>query len=64
MVRHTLKEFMEHYKADNIQLVFGYHIVNIQSALEGSLALVRHFEKTKFDFGVYNEKDSYLRLNY
>lgn len=64
MARYTLNEFMKHYNPSNIQLIFGEHIVNIQINAKGSAALVKHFGETKFDFDLYNEDASYLRLHY
>lgn len=63
-MRHTLQEFMNHYNPEHIQLVFGVHLVNIETAFEGSGALVRALNDTKFDFVVYDKEHSYLRLQH
>ena len=55
---------MNHYSPSNIQLIFGDHIVNIQTNVKGSGALVRYLRETKFDFDLYDEGTSYLRLHY
>ena len=58
----TLKEYMKISKPDYIQLIFGdYHIINIDINLEGSMALVRIFEKIKFNNAVYYARQSLLK---
>ena len=64
MIRHTLNEFMKQYNPSNIQLIFGNHIVNIQTDVKGSAALVKYFGEAKFDFDLYDKGTSYLRLYY
>ena len=61
----TLKELMRLTNPDYIQLIFGdYHIVNIDTNLEGSWALVKIFQNEKFNKSFYNAKQSILRCYY
>lgn len=61
-MRHTLKEYMKTYQPDTIQLLYGEHLVNINTACGGSYALIRTFENEKFYFNSCN--DSNLILDY
>jgi len=61
--RHTLKEFMKTYDADKIQLVFGQHLINIDTSVEGSAALVRALNTdAMYSFIEYIPEFKYLRL--
>ena len=54
-MRHTLQEFRSLYnQTEHVQLVFGVHLVNIEFSAEGSAALVRVFNDTKFDLVSYD----------
>lgn len=62
---HTLNEFMHAYlEAENIQLVFGDHLVNICSKSRGSYAIIRAFKDFTFTFTSYNEQTKFLVLMY
>lgn len=61
-MRHTFKEFITHYEPITIQLIFAEHIVNIDTRIEGSFALVKAFDNFKFDF--INFKNGHLLLRY
>ena len=61
-MRHTLKDYMKTYKPDTIQLLYGEHLVSIDTARRGSYTLLRTFENEKFYFKSCN--DSNLILDY
>ncbi len=61
----TLKEYMTQNNPDYIQLIFGdFHIVNIDTNLDGSWALVRIFQNEKFNNYDYDERQSLLKCWY
>lgn len=61
----TLKEYMRETNPDYIQLIFGdYHIVNIDTNLEGSWALVKIFQNEKFNKAVYDSRQALLKCWY
>jgi hypothetical protein len=61
-MRHTLKEYYNTYNPNIIQIVYGEHIVNIDTRVSGSYALMRTFENIKYYFKSCN--DSCLILDY
>lgn len=61
MRRHTLKEFMEHYNPGKIQLVFGQHLINIDTYAEGSAVIIRCFKDRKFELVSVTEYDSFVK---
>lgn len=50
MNRPTLREFMEYCNPTTIQLLYGEHIVNIDTRCKGSHSLIKAFEDTKYYF--------------
>lgn len=59
----TLKEFLKTYDAEKIQLVFGQHLINIDTTVAGSAALIRALNADqKYKFIQYEPEFKYLRL--
>lgn len=54
MELHTLKEFMEMYNPKTIQLLYGNHLINIETDCIGSIALIWIFINEKYFFKSFN----------
>lgn len=61
----TLKDFMETYDAEKVQLVFGQHLINIDTTVQGSTALIRALNADKkYTLIQYEPEFKYIRLKY
>lgn len=52
---HTLKEYIDTYNPEYIQLIIGEHLININTFAEGSLLVIRAFESERFIFKTLND---------
>lgn len=50
MERHTLKDFIGIYEPKYIQLMFGWHLINIDTMAKGSYAIIRRFKNDTFEY--------------
>lgn len=63
--RRSLKDWMKNYypEAEKIQLVYGQHLINIDTTVEGSAGVIRSISKDAlFEFIQYEPEFKYLRL--
>lgn len=62
MTKQPLKRYLQIYKVECVQLVFGSHLISIDIKLNGYGDIVRAFKEYKTDRMSYNPKLSLLIL--
>ena len=62
MTKQPLKRYLQIYKVEHVQLVFGSHLISIDTKLNGYDDIVRAFKEYKTDRMAYNPKLSLLIL--
>ena len=62
MKKHTLFDYLQAYDVNTIQLLYGEHIINIDTRCKGSAAIVRALNNEKYYFKVF--ENNHLILDY
>lgn len=61
-MKHTLKEFIERYNPNYIQIVIGGHLISIDTNVEGSYFIIKHFIDTTFILSTISNDNNLLIL--